>query len=177
MRVLKRRRGRKNQRGIALFVALILIAVLTAATIALASLATSDTEIAAADRRGTLSFAAAENGIDEVLSDSRLALPPGPPTFGFAPDPGDLTLISTYTPITQPPEARYSANVKFVRDGPVEESSALEVKSIVYSISVNGFYQAGGGTGDVLARQPVNAEVYRIAPKTLGVVTRARHYE
>src|SRR5262245_16510269 len=117
MAVMKRRRGRKNQRGIALFVALILIAVLTAATIALASLATSDTEIAASDRRGTLSFAAAENGIDEVLSDARLALPPGPPSFGFAPDPGDPTLISTYTPITQPPEARDLADATAVRRG------------------------------------------------------------
>jgi Tfp pilus assembly protein PilX len=171
-------RGRRKQRGMALFVSLILIAVLTGATIALASLASSDVEIAASDRRGALAFTIAEAGVDEVLSDTRLADP------AFSPDPSNPTLAIGYVPQTGSPpgcvapncEALYDATVKYVREGPVEESSALEVKSIVYSVSVNGTYFVPG-TAEAMSRTPVNAEIYRIAPKTLGLVTRARHYE
>lgn len=170
------RRGRKKQRGMALFVALILIAVLTGATIALATLATADVEIAASDRRGALAFTIAEAGVDEVLGDGRLS-DSADDGAGFAPDP-DGDLIVDYTPSTRSDEARYTAAVKFVREGPVEESSALEVKSIVYAVSVEGEYVLpDGADGIVTARTPVNAEIYRIAPKTQGLVSRARHYE
>lgn len=173
------KRGRKKQRGMALFVALILIAVLTGATVALATLATSDVEIAASDRRGALAFTMAEGGVDEVLGDDRLSISwEGPGGPGFAPDPDDPDLLATYSPTTLSDEARYNAAVKFVREGPVEESSALEVKSIVYAISVEGeYFLPDGAAGTVSARTPVNAEFYRIAPKTQGLIARARHYE
>ncbi|MCK6544825.1 hypothetical protein L6R52_03085 [Myxococcota bacterium] len=158
----------------ALLITLVMIAALTGATLALATLASSDIEIAASDRIGTVAFTMSESAVDEVLTDARLALTPA--EGGYAPDPGDPVLSANYPPVTTQADATYQAEIQYLRDGPVEESSALQVRSIVYNIDVTGSY-VRPGTTDVLGQRAVNAEVYRIAPRSIGVVTRARHHQ
>lgn len=169
-----KRRGGRDQRGMALLITLIMLAILTGATLALATLASGDLELASSDRMGAVAFNISETGIDEVLSDSQIALPPS--SGGYAPDPSDPVLSATYNPVTVQPEATYGAEIQYVREGPVEESSALEVRSIVYNVAVTGAYNLPGTT-NALARTSVNAEFYRVAPRRIGVVARARHYQ
>lgn len=179
-----RRHPRPARRGAALLTVLILIAILTGATLAMVNLATGDTEIAAAGRMDAVSFSVAESALDEVLTDQRTALEANPlvPGIGYAPSPDHPTLQERYpdaVSFIEPPPAdgpRAEAFVRYVRNGPVQESSALVVRSIVYEIAVTGDYRTTPGSPP-LARREVAAEFYRFAPRPQGIVSRTRHFQ
>lgn len=178
------RHPREGRRGAALLTVLILIAVLTGATLAMVNLAAGDTEIASAQRMSAISFSMADSALDEVLTDDRTRREADPlvPGVGYAPSPDHPTLEVRYpdnaTFIEPVPGEgpRAEAFVRFVRFGPVQESSDLVVRSVVYEVAVTGDYRTDPLSAS-LARQQVAGEWYLFAPRPQGIVSRVRHYQ
>lgn len=161
-------RRQNTQRGSVLLIVMILLPVLSYAGILLAGRAGRDVQIASAGRRQMITYGIAEGAVSEVLGDDRVTLAAG--RGGFAPDPGAARLDQPYAPITETEKVKYEASVRFLRQGPVLESSALEVRSLVYEVSAESTYREGG------ARTPVTVEFYRLAPVIPGHAPKHRHF-
>lgn len=169
-------RSRSSRRGMVLFSVLITILVLLWGGMLLATRAATDLQIAASGRRGAVTYAEAEGTLGLILSDDRITLPfrgASPsmaPAPGFAPDPGSPSLSAEYpvTPLTPGTDVR--AEVRYLREGPAGETSAILARSLVYEVRVSASYDHAG------ARVPVSSEFYRLAPKPEGYVSAIRHY-
>lgn len=169
-----RRASRPERRGMVLFTVLITVVVLLWGGMLLASRASTDLEIAAAGRRGAVSFTAAQSSVAQILSDGRITLPastPAPtPDPGFSPDPGSASLEKEYSVSPLDPNTKVSAHIRYLREGPAGESSAVLARSLVYEVHVAARYEGGG------AQKPRSVEFYRLAPKPPGYVSPVRHY-
>lgn len=174
----KTRLPRHGRRGVALILVLVLILILAGAIVAFTRMLDSDLLMSAAGWRGTLAFNAAEAGLAEVVSDPRMNEPAT--ASGFAPDPQDVVLSTSvpapayYSSVAS--GASYEAKVQYLREGGVEESSALRLRTLIYGVSVTG-NSLQAGTNVKLHGSHVYMEVYRFAPKGPVAVGRGRHYQ
>jgi hypothetical protein len=137
----------KKQRGFALMIVMVVVALLAVAAITQLCLIVVDLNIVGHNKRSADALAVADGAVMEVIDDQRAA--------SFLPDFTTPQLSSTYTP--SPGSAfvdpwagqNYTAGLKLLRFVPLTESSRTWSHALIYEVDALGDSSNGEGSAEI----------------------------
>ncbi|MEQ9501316.1 MAG: hypothetical protein RIT81_30890 [Deltaproteobacteria bacterium] len=180
----KRRRRNPNQRGFALFIVVLVVALVAVAGGTLLDMVNVDLVIAGEHRKAAQARAVAIGGAQETMADTNLTpanmpIDPANNSWVYATDQGGLprrdplgissVMDETNSTFVKNPgnvtlQESYTSNIRLLRLGPALDTSVDQATAVFYEV------QSVSTIGDGAASKEVRAEIYRIAQGAAGRV-------
>ena len=179
----KNRTPRPEQRGFALFVVVLVVALVAVTGGTLLDLVNVDLVISGEHRKTATAQTVAIGGALETIADATLTpgnmpLDPTQPTWTYATDAGGLprrdpagitvNMDETNSAFVRAPgtaiQESYSSNIRLIRLGPALDTSVDKATAVIYEV------QSVSNINNGAASKEVRTEVYRIARGPAGQV-------